>query len=88
MFDQMIFFKLTDSRFQEDLVKLRSEKEGVGDNTLWTILKEMMESKRKMIEKYSPWDLDVNSPGDDKTKTCDIFQITIPYLSHKTHSLL
>ena len=67
--------KTIPSKYQDDLVKLRSEREGPDEN-LWKILKDFLEQKRKMIEKYSPWELDDKNAKqeENKGKTCDLCQ--------------
>ena len=67
--------KMIPAKYLDDLIKLRSEKEGKDDNTLWSVLMDFLETKRKMFEKFSPWELDDKSkPAGDTTKKCDICQ--------------
>ena len=69
--------KMIPVKYQEDLIKLRCEKEGQEGETLWKILKGFLSQKRRMIKMYSPWDLDgkEDKKSDDlKSKPCDVCQ--------------
>ena len=66
--------KMIPNKYQQDLVKLRTEKEETERYSMWKVLMEFLDLKRKEIEKYTPWDLDDKSEkkDDGKGKSCDI----------------